>query len=82
MMRVEICIRNAVELYGHFDDQVRPAQPIISTGEFVSCAGLSNRELMEGMLPMHPILKTLVHHVRFQHIWTVCKIMEIPKRTQ
>lgn len=31
---------------------------------------------------MHPILKTLVHHVRFQHIWAVCRIIEIPKRTQ
>lgn len=30
-MRVEICIRNAVPLYGHLADQVRPAQPITST---------------------------------------------------
>lgn len=30
MIRVEICIKNAVMLYGHCEDHVRPAQPSIS----------------------------------------------------
>jgi hypothetical protein len=39
MMRVDICIRKAVVLYGHLADQVRPAQPITSTIDVVSLAG-------------------------------------------
>jgi hypothetical protein len=31
MMRVEICIRKAVDSYGHWEDQVRAAQPRTST---------------------------------------------------
>jgi hypothetical protein len=31
MMRVEICIRKAVDSYGQWEDQVRAAQPRTST---------------------------------------------------
>ena len=87
MMRVEICIRNAVELYGHLDDQVRPAQPMTST---VAVVSVLLRELGFGVtgdndsmyVPKHPMLNTLVHHVRFQVIWTVCMIIERPKSVQ
>jgi hypothetical protein len=88
MMRVEICIKNAVELYGHLDDQVRPAQPMTSTVVVVSVLltklgfGVTGDRDNEMYLPRHPMLKTLVHHVRFQVIWTVCTIIERPKSVQ
>jgi hypothetical protein len=87
MMRVEICIRNAVELYGHLDDQVRPAQPMTSTVAVVSDllreVGFGVTGDNETMyVPKHPMLNTLVHHVRFQVIWTVCMIIERPKSVQ
>lgn len=71
-MRDDICIRNAVWLYGHFADQVLAAQPSSSAIEHdaIGLADLHFQYTRRGKIPIKeqvyipraPIAKTDCHH--------------------
>lgn len=87
IIKVEICIRNALALYGHCEDHVRPAQPMSSPNYMFLIWFLHTPEswgageVIEDVLA-HPILNTSVHHDLFQIACPVCTRNDRPKSTK
>ena len=82
MIKVEICMRKAVPLYGHSADQVRAAQPRTSAVMVVLAYGWK-RTLAGGVhILIHPRTKTEHHQVLFHTSCNVWSNIDRPKRTQ